>query len=318
MRKTVIFIGIGSAAVAIFPFISPSPFYIHLVLMVFLYATMGQAWNILGGFTGQISLGNAMFFGTGAYASALLITKFGINPWIGLVAGGFCALLISQVIAYPFFRMTGHYFAVATLVMAEIIQTLMVNWDYCGGARGLWIPIVDESVINLQFHASKTPYYFIGFIIMCAMFFFTYLIKESKWGYYFRAIKDEAETARSRGINTTLYKCFSFAISAFVTGLVGAFYAQYVMFISPSNVYIITLSITVALISILGGLGSLWGPLIGTAILIPLSELSRAYLGGGERAIDQIVYGILIMIIAVYQPKGIIGLFHKEEESGTS
>jgi branched-chain amino acid transport system permease protein len=311
MKKKAAFFLIGLVAVIVFPFVSPSPFYVHVALMVFLYAAMGQSWNILGGFAGQISLGHAVFFGTGAYASAILVSKFDMNPWIGLMAGGFCALLLSQVIAYPFFRLSGHYFAVATLVMAEIVQTLMDNWDFCGGARGLWLPILPGGFRNLQFDASKVPYYFVGFALMCAIFSLTYLIRESKWGYYFKAIKDEPETARSRGINTSLYKSIAFAISAFFMGVTGGYYSQYIMFISPSGVYLLELSITTALIPILGGMGTLWGPLIGSAILITLSELSRAYLGGGGKAIDQIVYGLLIMIIAVYQPKGILGFVQK-------
>lgn len=313
-KKAVLFL-IGLAVVIVFPFVSPSPFYVHVALMVFLYAAMGQSWNILGGFTGQISLGHAVFFGTGAYASAILVSKFDINPWIGLIAGGFCALLLSQVIAYPLFRLAGHYFAVATLVLAEIVQTLMDNWDYCGGASGLWLPILPEGTLNLQFAASKVPYYFVGFALMSVIFSLTYLIRESKWGYYFKAIKDEPETARSRGINTAFYKSIAFAISAFFMGMVGAYYSQYILFISPSGVYLLELSITTALIPILGGMGTLWGPLIGSAVLITLSELSRGYLGGGGKAIDLIVYGLLIMIIAVYQPKGILGFVQKRREA---
>ena len=313
-KKAVLFL-IGLAVVIVFPFVSPSPFYVHVALMVFLYAAMGQSWNILGGFAGQISLGHAVFFGTGAYTSAILVSKFAMNPWIGLIAGGFCALLLSQVIAYPLFRLAGHYFAVATLVLAEIVQTLMDNWDYCGGASGLWLPILPEGTLNLQFAASKTPYYFVGFALMSVIFFLTYLIRESKWGYYFKAIKDEPETARSRGINTALYKSIAFAISAFFMGMVGAYYSQYIMFISPSGVYLLELSITSALIPILGGMVTLWGPLIGSAVLITLSELSRGYLGGGGKAIDLIVYGLLIMIIAVYQPKGILGFVQKRREA---
>ena len=314
MKAKIIFFGIGLGCVVIFPFISPSPFYIHMVLMIFLYAAMGQSWNILGGFTGQVSLGHAMFFGTGAYSLAILLAKMDVNPWIGIIAGGVFAGIFSQVIAYPLLRLAGHYFAVATMVMNEIVQTLMINWDYCGGARGLWFPIKDEGFLNIQF-SSKIPYYFIGFGLLCVVFILTRLVQKSKLGYYLRAIKDAPDTARSRGINTTIYKCISLAVSAFLMGMVGAYYAQYIFCIDPRSVYFIGLSINVMLIPILGGLGTLWGPMIGAVILIPLSEFSRAYLGGGEKAIDLLVYGLLIMIFAVYQPKGLMGFFQKRRRN---
>ena len=180
MNAKTIFWGSRLGCVVVFPFISPSPFYIHMLLMVFLYAAMAQAWNILGGYAGQISLGHGMFFGTGAYALSLLLVKAGINPWIGMLAGGVSAALLSQVIAYPLLRLGGHYFAVATMVMAEIIQTVMINWDFCGGARGLWLPILDDGLLNLQFSKSKLPYYFVGFGLFCGVFFLTYLIGKSK------------------------------------------------------------------------------------------------------------------------------------------
>ena len=255
-----------------------------------------------------------MFFGIGSYTSALLFTKMGISPWLGLIAGGIVAAFFSQIIGYPLFRLAGHYFAIATIVVAEIVQTVLINWDYCGGARGLWIPILDEGIGNLQFHSSKTPYYFIGCGLCCFIFFLTFRIQQSKLGYYFRAIKNEPVTARSRGINTSLHKSVALLISAFFMGMVGAFYSQYILFIDPRSVLPTGLSVTIALIPILGGIGTLWGPLIGAAILIPLSELSRAYLGGGEKAIDLIVYGVLIMGISLYEPRGIMGFFKRGRE----
>jgi branched-chain amino acid transport system permease protein len=301
----------GVLIILLFPLVAPSPFYIHIVLMVFLYAMMGQSWNILGGLAGQFSLGHAMFIGTGSYASAILVAKWGLNPWLGLIFGGLCSAILSQFFAYSLLRMSGHYFAVATIVMNEIVLTLVTQWQYCGGAKGLWLPIAEEGILNLQFHTSKTPYYLIGFALFCGTFYLTHLIQKAKLGYYLRAIKNEPDTASSRGINVTLYKCLALAISAFVTGVAGAFYSQYILFIDPNSVYFIGLSIVIALIPILGGMGTLWGPLVGSAILIPLSEFSRAYFGGGEKALDLLVYGFLIILITIYQPEGIMGLFKR-------
>ena len=297
--------------IIVFPFLTSSPFYIHMLLMIFIYAAAAQAWNILGGLTGYISLGHAMFFGTGAYASSILMIKLGINPWIGMCVGGLLAAFLSQTIAWPLLRLSGHYFAVATIVINEILMTIFVNWDFCGGAAGCWLPILDDGILNMQFSESKTPYYFIGLMLLIVVFGITFCVQKTKLGYYLRAINSEADTSRARGINNTLYKSISLGLSAFLTGIIGAFYAQYVFCIDPRTVFHINISLMIALIPILGGLGTLWGPLLGAALLIPLGEVSRAYFGGGERALDQIIYGLLIMVIAVYQPKGLVGIFEQ-------
>ncbi len=296
----------------VFPFLSPKPFPQHVMIMVFLYAGLGQAWNILGGFAGQISLGHTMFFGIGAYTSTLLLIWLAVNPWIGMVGGVFTALILSQVIGYPCFKLKGHYFAIATICVGEILNILFINWDKVGGAVGLYIPMLEESILNFEFHSSKVPYYYIGLGLFGLSLVASYGIKYSRLGYYFRAIKEEQDAAMSLGINAARYKLVAIGISASLTAMMGTFYAQYVLFIDPFSVFPLLLSIQICLIAVLGGSGTILGPMLGSIVLIPMSEYTRVWLGGGGRGVDMIVYGALIMVISVYKPRGLMGLFTEE------
>ncbi len=292
-------------ALLIFPQVVSLPFPRRMMILIFLYAMLGQAWNILGGFTGQVSLGHAAFFGVGAYTSTLLLMRLGLTPWIGMVAGGIVAMLLSQIIGYPSFRLKGHYFVIATIVLAEIVHILFVNWRWVGGAVGLTLPILPESMVNLQFHSSNIPYYYISLGLLIAVMAVAYLITITKPGYYFRAIKDEPDAARSLGISIINYKMLAMAASAFFTGVGGAFYSQFVLYIDPDSVFNFMLSVIIMLIPVLGGIGTLWGPVLGAFILIPLSEFTRVYLSGGGGALDLVVYGALIMLVAIFEPRGL-------------
>jgi branched-chain amino acid transport system permease protein len=294
--------------VLLFPVFFTLPFPRHLMIMIFLYSTMGLAWNLIGGYAGQISLGHAIFFGTGAYTSTLMLMKLGITPWLGMLVGGLLSMGIAFIIGYPCFKLAGHYFAIATIAIGEIAMVLMINWDWAGSAVGLTLPILDEGLWNLEFHTTKAPYYYIAFGIMVFALLVTYGVDRSKLGFYFKAIKGDLEGARSLGINTHRYKFYALALSAFLTSICGSFYAQYVLFIDPDSTFPLLLSIILCLVATLGGVGTILGPVIGAAILIPISEFTRIYLGGGGKGTDLILYGFLIMIITIYQPFGVIGI----------
>jgi branched-chain amino acid transport system permease protein len=297
------------AALLAFPLVFTSPFPRHVMIMIFLYAMLAQAWNILAGYCGQISLGHAVFFGTGAYTSSILVRELGITPWAGMLAGAGLAMAISQVIGYPVFRLRGHYFAIATIAVGEIVQTLMLNWDWAGAARGLFVPIKrPDSFLNFQFHESKQTYYYIALGLLLLALGITWRTMRSRAGYYFRAIREDQEAAASLGIAVARHKLRAMALSAGLTALGGTFYAQYILFIDPESVFPLSLSILICLVAVLGGVGTLWGPLIGAAILIPLSEYTRVLLGGTGKAIDLLIYGVLIMLVSVIQPGGIMAL----------
>jgi len=310
-KNRYIWVGIGAVIFLLYPLIFTLPFPRHLMIMIFLYATLGLAWNMLGGYAGQISLGHTLFFGIGAYTSTLMLMKLWVSPWVGMLAGGAISIGVSLIIGYPCFKLAGHYFAIATIAIAEIAMVWMLNWDWAGAAVGLTLPILPESLINLEFHSSKAPYYYIAFGLLILALGATFWIDRSKLGYYFKAIKGDLEAARSLGIHVIKYKFYALALSAFFTSICGSFYAQYVLFIDPDSVFPLMLSIIPCLIATLGGVGTIWGPVIGSFILIPISEFTRIYLGGGGKGTDLILYGFLIIIISVYQPFGLIGLIRR-------
>ena len=296
-------------AVLAFPLVFPRPFPRHVMIMIFLYGALATAWNILAGYCGQISLGHAVYFGLGAYTSTLLVREAALTPWLGMLAGAALAVIVSQAIGYPVFRLRGHYFAIATIGFGEIVQTIVLNWDWIGGARGLFVPIQrPDSLLNFQFHESKAVYYYIALGLLALALGATRWIEGSRRGYYFRAIREDQDAAASLGVRVAREKHAAMAVSAALTALGGTFWAQYVLFIDPESVFPLSLSILICLVAVLGGVGTLWGPLVGAAILVPLSEGTRIWFGGTGKAMDLLIFGGLIMLISVVQPGGIMAL----------
>lgn len=295
-------------AVLAYPFVFRGPFPQHLMILVMLNALLGSAWNLLGGFAGQVSLGQAIFFGTGAYSSTLLAQHLGLSPWIGMLAGAALAAALSVAIGYPCFRLSGHYFAIATIAIGEILGIVVTNWDFAGGAVGLFLPIADEPGLGAMQFGSKLGYYYLlaallGFAIALAA-----VMRRGRAGYYWRAIREDQAAARSVGVRATLYKQLAMALSAALTAMAGTFYAQYVLFIDPGSVLPLSLSIQICLVAVLGGVGTVIGPLLGAVVLIPLSEATRIALGASGTSLDLVVYGLLIMLIAAFEPAGLVGL----------
>ncbi|MGH7278173.1 MAG: branched-chain amino acid ABC transporter permease [Candidatus Rokuibacteriota bacterium] len=303
-------------AALVFPAVFTLPFPRHVMIMIFLYASLAVAWNILAGYCGQISLGHAVFFGVGAYTSSLLVAKAGMTPWVGMAAGAVLAVVVSQLVGYPVFRLRGHYFAIATIAIGEIAQTLAANWEFAGGARGLFVPIRrPDSFLNFQFHESKAVYYYIALALLLLGLGVTRWLERSRHGYYFRAIREDQDAAASLGVHVAREKHRAIAISAALTALGGTFWAQYLLYIDPESVFPLTLSVLITLVAVLGGVGTLWGPVLGAAVLVPLSEGTRIYLGGGGTALDLLIYGALIVVISVLQPDGLMGLARRVRRS---
>lgn len=305
---------IGSMVVLLFclPLLDLNAFYLHLFIMIFMHSVMAQSWNIIAGFSGQISLGHGLFFGIGAYASTFLFTEYGISPWIGIMFGMLISGFIAVLIGIPMLRLHGHYFAIATLLIAIGFSLVFRRWELVGAASGLWIPIsVGDSWTALQFHSSKIPYYYIFLFFFIVTFVISFFLSRSKLGYRFRAVRDDPQAATSLCIDVSKYKIIAYVISAMMMAPMGSLFAQYLLIIDPATVFNIEISIIVLLITVLGGIGNVWGPLIGTAILIPISEYSRIYLGGTGGAVDLIFYGLILMLICVFRPNGLISFIPK-------
>jgi branched-chain amino acid transport system permease protein len=302
----------GLLALVLFPLVVTRPFPRHVLTMVFLYGTLATAWNLLGGYCGQISLGHAVYFGVGAYTPTLLFRHAELTPWLGMLAGAALAVAVSQVIGYPVFRLRGHYFAIATIAVGEIVQTLVINWDWAGGARGLFVPLRrPDSWLAMQFHEARAAYYYLALALLAVALLLTRIIERSRRGYYWRAIREDELAAATLGVPVAREKQWALGVSAALTALGGTFYAQYVLFIDPESVFPLSLSILICLVAVLGGVGTLWGPVVGAAVLIPLGEFTRVWLGGGGKAVHLLLYGGLIVVFAVVQPAGLVGLVRR-------
>jgi branched-chain amino acid transport system permease protein len=295
------------AVAAVAPLVLTNPSHQNFLILAMMLGQLGVTWNILGGYAGQVSFGHAAFFGIGAYTSSMLLIHFGVSPWIGMIAGGVVATLFALMIGWPCFKLRGHYFAIATIAVAEILQILFTNWAAVGGAVGLSIPLEKEGVTAFVFNASKLPYYYIALGLLIITLLASWGIEQSFLGHYFRAIKDEPEAARSLGINLTRYKLVAIGVSSFLTAAAGTLYAQKELFIDPGSVMTTSLSVKIALASILGGVGNLFGPVIGGGIITGIEETTRQLFGGSGRGTDLILYGLIIIIVAIYYPHGVIG-----------
>jgi branched-chain amino acid transport system permease protein len=293
-------------ALLLVPVFIKSPSHLNLAILVLMAAQLGVAWNLLGGYAGQVSLGHAAFYGLGAYTSTLLLMNFGINPWLGTLAGGLLAALLSLGFGWSCFRLKGHYFAMATIAVAEIVQIVFTNWEYAGSAVGLTIPMTHRGWGAMVF-ADKAPYYWLALGLLTLTLGTTWAVERSHIGYYLRAIKDEPDAARSIGINIARYKQIALSLSAFFTAAGGSLYAQKELYIDPGSVLSTALSIKMALVSILGGVGTLFGPVVGSVVLTTIEELTRSLFGGSGRGTDTIIYAALIVGIAVFYPSGLLG-----------
>jgi branched-chain amino acid transport system permease protein len=302
-------VAVVAIALVAFPFVFTGPFPLHVMILTFMFATLAVAWNIMGGYAGMFSFGQAAFFGIGAYTSSWLLVAHGVNPWAGLLAGGAASAIVAAAIGYPCSNLRGHYFAIASIAFAEIVRVHFNNWKAVGAAEGLTIPMVRPGgLLHFQFHQSKAPYYFIALALLLVSLGIARAVSRSRMGFYFRAIKESHELAMALGISFVRYRLAAIMISAFLSAAAGTLYAQYILYLDPESVLVLSTSVQVVLIAMLGGAGSVLGPAIGALILVPVSELTRATLGHRGTGVDMMLYGALITLISVYQPKGVWGL----------
>ena len=290
------------------PGMADNSFRMHVLILILLYASMAQAWNIIGGYCGQVSFGHSVFFGIGAYGAGMAVVTYGILPWPGILIGMIAAAAVAVLISYPCFKLSGHYFAIATFAIVEIFNRIFMVWDWVGGALGLDYPIIEEGFKQLMWE-SKTGYYYCALALFVIIFGLVRWLEGHKFGYYMRAVREGQETAESLGVNSSAIKLTAMAISAAMAALCGAFFVQYNLRVDPPMVMSLDASMKFVLITILGGAGSLMGPLAGAAVLIPLQEYTRAFWGGLGGGIDLIIFGLLIIIMVVKQPAGMVGIY---------
>jgi branched-chain amino acid transport system permease protein len=296
----------GAVALA-YPLVFTTPFHQRLGALVLLYAFAASAWNIVGGYAGQVSVGHVVFFGCGAYAAMVAYQRFGLPPLAGLPIGILVSVLIAAVIGVPTLRLSGHYFSMATIAVAELVRLIATNVPFLGAAVGLSGPTVPRTVLDLSF-TSALPYYYIFLAVLVVTLGITWHMERSRIGYYLRAIKDSERAARSLGAAAGRYKLYAFMLSAALTSVAGALYAVMFGFIDPESGLGILISIKILIMAALGGAGVLFGPLVGAIILVPLEEISNNLLGGQGAGLTFVLYGAIIMLIARFSPGGLLGL----------
>jgi branched-chain amino acid transport system permease protein len=278
-----------------------------IFIMIFYWAYVGQSWNVLTGYTGHISLGHALYIGIGAYATTYLAQTIGLTPWIGMFLGGFIAVAIALFLGFLGFRfgLRGVYFVIMTIAFAELARLAVSHIEALGSFTGIFLDF-NPSFYNFQFRGNM-PYYYIALGFMVASLIAVRIIEVSKVGRFIVAIREDEEAAQALGVNTFKYNMIAIAISAFMTSLAGAFYANYIFYLHPNSLFGMSLSIELILRPIVGGLGTLFGPVIGSIILTPLSEISRAYFAkGGLEGLHLILYGVLTILVVLFMPKGIV------------
>lgn len=292
-------------------------YVMDLFILASLYALWGVAWNMNAGFAGLLSLGHALYIGTGAYAVAYLYAAFGVSPWLGAPIGVALAVLMALGIGYLSFRygLRGHYFALVTLAFSEIGFLLVSSTTALGRSDGLVLPLKQPGFAYLQFDA-KWPYALMVLLLLGLALLCSVLLLRARIGYYWRAIRDNEEAAAALGVSTFRFKQYAVAISAAWAALGGALLAQYAAFVDPHTVMGVQLSIQILLFAIIGGMGVLWGPILGAALLIPAGEVLRASFGTSRPGLHFVVYALLLIVVALRMPGGVGGWINAWIRSG--
>jgi branched-chain amino acid transport system permease protein len=298
-------------AAALLPLLlDPRGYWIRVLTITLLFAATAQAWNIVGGLANQISLGHAAFFGIGAYTSTVLLLKFGVSPWLGMLAGGMLGALAALVIAIPTMRLQGHYFALATLAFGEVLRVIANVWtSLTGGPGGLSVPFVPPSLLAYSFKALR-PHAYIALAALVVVTAIFAAIRRGAMGYRLRAIRQNQAAAEVIGVDTTRVKLQAAVISGALTAMLGTLYAQVAVFIDPDTVFgIASISIRIALIAIIGGVGTAAGPILGAFFIIPLEEIMNSLLSSRAAGLSQLVFGIILIAVILWQPRGLITVF---------
>lgn len=288
-----------------------SQYLIHLGAMILLFAYLGVAWNILGGYAGQFSFGHAAFFGLGAYTSTLLNIHYGVSPWIGMGLGGLAGVLLGLLSGVLSFRygLRGPYFALVMLAFAEMLRLLFETWMSSTYPLGLPIPLKGTSLLDFQFK-DKGPYFYVILVMLIGVTWLCHRLARSKIGAYWMAIRDNEDAAAALGINAFAYKLLAMAISAFLTASGGTFYAQYFLTLEVNELFGVQMSVEILLSAIIGGAGAVFGPLVGAAALQLLSEGTRVYIRAFS-GFDLMVYGCILILVIIFLPQGLLEGFKR-------
>ena len=278
-----------------------SPFLVQFLINLFMLAALAESWNIIGGFTGYASFGNVAFFGIGAYTTGVLLT---VAAWpfpLALAAGGLLAMAFAGLIGMPILRLKGHYFAIATLGVAETMREIVYNLKITGGGTGLTMPIT----------RSPLPFFYLMLAILVAATLVNWWLSASRFGYGLIAIREDEDAAMAMGINTALYKTAAFALSGAFAGLVGGVFAYWITFIDPDGVFRVIVTIQMIIMAVFGGMGTVVGPLLGAFVLASVSELLSTQLV----SLAELFNGLIVILVVLFMPKGLAEVIRNREFS---
>lgn len=274
-----------------------SAFVLQFLINLFMMAILAESWDIIGGFTGYASFGNVAFFGIGAYTTAVLMTVAGLPFFLALPAGGIVAMLFGAVVGLPILRLKGHYFAIATLGVAETMREVVYNLEIAGAGTGLVMPI----------SRSSLTFFYVMLGILASVTMVNWWLSTSRFGYGLIAIREDEDAAAVMGINTPLYKTIAFALSGAFAGLAGGVYAYWITFIDPDAVFKVIITVQMIIMAVFGGTGTVLGPLLGAVVLSTVSEVLATQLV----TLAELFNGFVIILVVLFMPKGLSDLFRQ-------
>lgn len=303
----------GLLVLVLLPQVVQDRYFMHIVVMTGIFTILALSWNLLAGYTGQLNLGHAAFFGIGAYTSALVAMKLGISPWIGLFVGGLVASFFGFLLGFPSLRLSGPYLAITTIGFAEILRLVAVNWvDLTRGSLGLsGVPLLTPIRLGdwtFKFYLERDYYYVVLVAILLTLFCIKRLVR-SEFGVSLQALRDDETGAQSIGINTASYKLAVFTISAFFAGFAGALFAHFVRLVSPETMALHTTFDTLTMVMV-GGLGTIAGTILGAVALTFLSEWLRYFEDMLKLDIRLVIYGLLLILTILFMREGLVGVLH--------
>ena len=281
-----------------FPVVRPPLFFLTLLFSAFMYVALTESWNLLGGYTGYISLGHIAFFSTGAYTTAVFMNRFDASPFATAILGGFFAAILAALVGYPVLRLKGAYFTISSLLLAVVMQLIFMNWDFVGSSTGLWYKLVPVSI-----EANRIIFYEVMLILATAITLLVRWVEKSKFGAGLIAIREDEDVAKTMGINSPWMKMKAFILGAFFAGVVGGIYGYYMSYVHPEVTFNINTSLLILLMSFFGGCRTWVGPLFGAIVLSLVNQLIVTFIGA---EISRILYGMLLVVVIIFMPDGVI------------
>ena len=302
------------AAALVLPQLFSSLFVHNLLILILIWSILGMGWNVVGGFCGLVSNGHSMFYGLGAYSVGLTLQYFGWSPWLTIPLGMLLAAGVAFLIGKPVLRLKGHAFSICTMALAECMRYICVNVAFTNGAKG--VSLFNKNLDSFLFLQFKDPkiYYYLYLVVMLIILAVIKILNKSKLFYYLRTIRGNEEAAASVGIDVAKYKTYAYMLSAAIVSLGGSLYAQYILYFDPASMMTLNVSMMIVLVAVMGGIGTVTGPIIGAVVIQGLSEYTRSFLGqfGG---LDMVLYGALVIIIVLFLPGGLLTLPDKIKEA---